>query len=125
PANARLVYSAALVAKTKDPVVFTVAVAQREADGSEREREVCTTSVTDPQKWTDAWCDLAAFAGRSVELRLRTTSGSTNPGLALWGNPTLLTRRAAEVPYNVLFIVVDAMRPDLIASFHDDDVDAQ
>ena len=40
--------------------------------------------------------------------------------VALWGNPTLLARTKPHVPYNVLWIVVDALRPDVLASFHDD-----
>ncbi|AKV03334.1 Choline-sulfatase [Labilithrix luteola] len=48
------------------------------------------------------------------------------PGSAvvLWGNPTLLARTTPRVPYNVLWVVVDALRPDVIASFHDDAEDA-
>ena len=45
--------------------------------------------------------------------------GGTVP-LALVGNPTLLARAPSRLPYNVLWIVVDALRPDVIASFHDD-----
>ena len=50
----------------------------------------------------------------------------TTPGaaVALWGSPTLLARTVPRVPYNVLWIVVDALRPDVIASFHDDKDDA-
>jgi arylsulfatase A-like enzyme len=44
--------------------------------------------------------------------------------VALWGNPTLLTRTKPRVPYNVLWIVIDALRPDVVASFHDDAEDA-
>ncbi len=48
------------------------------------------------------------------------------PGIAvaLWGNPVVLTRATPKVPYNVLWIVVDALRPDVLASFHDDAEDA-
>ncbi len=46
-------------------------------------------------------------------------------GLALWGNPTLLAKAPSKLPYNVLWIVVDALRPDVIASFHDDADDAK
>jgi arylsulfatase A-like enzyme len=50
----------------------------------------------------------------------------TTPGtaVALWGSPTLLARTVPRIPYNVLWIVVDALRPDVIASFHDDAEDA-
>ena len=46
--------------------------------------------------------------------------GTPSATVALWGNPTLLARTTPRVPYNVLWIVVDALRPDVIASFHDD-----
>jgi arylsulfatase A-like enzyme len=45
-------------------------------------------------------------------------------GIALWGSPTLLARTVPRVPYNVVWIVVDALRPDVIASFHDGAEDA-
>lgn len=50
----------------------------------------------------------------------------TTPGtaVALWGSPTVVARAAPRVPYNVVWIVVDALRPDVIASFHDDAEDA-
>jgi arylsulfatase A-like enzyme len=41
-------------------------------------------------------------------------------GIALWGSPTVLARTTPRLPYNVLWIVVDALRPDVLASFHDD-----
>jgi arylsulfatase A-like enzyme len=41
-------------------------------------------------------------------------------GIGLWGSPTILTRTVPRLPYNVLWIVVDALRPDVLASFHDD-----
>jgi arylsulfatase A-like enzyme len=44
--------------------------------------------------------------------------------VAVWGNPTILARTTPRVPYNVLWIVVDALRPDAIATFHDDAEDA-
>ncbi len=47
-----------------------------------------------------------------------------SPPVALWANPTLLARTQPRVPYNVLWIVVDALRPDVLASFHDDAEDA-
>jgi arylsulfatase A-like enzyme len=52
-------------------------------------------------------------------------SGQTGLSLALWGNPEIRARQPAKVPYNVLFIVVDALRPDVIPSFHDDAEDAK
>lgn len=43
--------------------------------------------------------------------------------VALWGTPTIDVRTAPQVPMNVLWIVVDALRPDVLASFHDPDLD--
>ncbi len=43
--------------------------------------------------------------------------------VALWGNPTVYKR--APLRRNVLWIVIDALRPDVIASFHDDEADAR
>ncbi|MBX3233141.1 MAG: sulfatase [Labilithrix sp.] len=44
--------------------------------------------------------------------------------VALWGNPTVLARTRPRTPFNVLWIVIDALRPDVLASFHDDAEDA-
>jgi len=59
--------------------------------------------------------------GGAAKEEMLTTPGI---GVALWGSPTLLARTVPRVPYNVLWIVVDALRPDVIASFHDDTEDA-
>jgi len=39
--------------------------------------------------------------------------------LALWGNPVIVASEPPRCPYNVLWIVVDALRPDVAASLHD------
>jgi arylsulfatase len=44
--------------------------------------------------------------------------------LAFWGDPVVVARRATRVPYDVLWIVVDALRPDVAASLHDPAEDA-
>ena len=45
--------------------------------------------------------------------------------LALWGDPVIVAKEPTRVPYNVLWIVVDALRPDAVASLHDPDEDAR
>ncbi|MFO0668907.1 MAG: sulfatase-like hydrolase/transferase [Polyangiaceae bacterium] len=126
PPAARFSFAAAVAQKTREPTTFTVAVAE-----GDREKEACVVKVAAAQEWNDASCDLGPWAGKAVELRLRTSGGTSVspkkvapddevPALALWGNPTVLAKRHAETPYNVLFVVVDALRPDVIASFHDD-----
>ena len=85
-----------------------------------------TVSLAEARGWQDASCDLSKWAGKDVELRLETSSPNKElPSLALWGNPTLLAKRQTRVPYNILWVVVDAMRPDVIPSFHDDAEDAK
>lgn len=49
--------------------------------------------------------------------------GQSGLSLALWGNPEIRAHQPTKAGYNVLFIVVDALRPDVIASMHDDDED--
>jgi len=44
--------------------------------------------------------------------------------LAFWGDPVVVARQATRVPYDVLWIVVDALRPDVAASLHDPAEDA-
>ena len=50
---------------------------------------------------------------------------ATNMALALWGNPRIVAKEPTRVPYNVLWIVVDALRPDVLARLHDDEEDAE
>jgi arylsulfatase A-like enzyme len=44
--------------------------------------------------------------------------------LALWGDPVIVAERAARVPYDVLWVVIDALRPDVAASLHEPSEDA-
>jgi arylsulfatase A-like enzyme len=44
--------------------------------------------------------------------------------LAFWGDPVVVARQPTRVPYDVLWIVVDALRPDVAASMHDAAEDA-
>ncbi len=39
--------------------------------------------------------------------------------LALWGDPVIVAQEPARTPFNVLWVVVDALRPDVAASLHD------
>ena len=113
-------------------VAFTVKVV--DARGEAHELWTKALGRHDTKKWLDAKVDLSAFGGQSVELSLVTsikptaahpeTNGYAVPGLAMWGNPVLLAHEPTHVPYNVLWIVVDATRADAIASFHDDAEDA-
>ncbi len=136
PPDATFEFSPALVewinAQTEEAVrgspkeaTFAVVI-----DAGHGEEPVCDKTISlietpTLKGWQDVSCDLSKWAGRDVELRLQTTSpkGRDVAALALWGNPTLLAKRQPRVPYNILWVVVDAMRPDVLASFHDDAAD--
>ena len=100
----------------------TVASTAEERSAAGRQRELARRAEIDagvPKK-DPAEVALDADAGTPKEEML-TTPGTA---VALWGSPTILARTVPRVPYNVLWIVVDALRPDVIASFHDDADDA-
>jgi arylsulfatase A-like enzyme len=180
PNGARLTFSEGTVNATRDTTVFIVTAV--DAKGASHEVYRHRLGPAGARRWTDATCDLAAFAGQTIELRLATEmapstlaerdaaarqreavrraeldagapeAGSVgsavanvdaidadagavaaakeellaSPGnaIALWGSPVLLARTIPRLPYNVVWIVVDALRPDVIASFHDDADDA-
>jgi len=217
PAGARLTFAEGTLNATRETTVFAVTVV--DARGATHEVYRHRLGPAAARRWTEASCDLAAFAGQSVELRLSaeespataeerhalarhreevarairkatdagvgpvdagaraTASAAGRPGsesgpgsgpgsgsgsgsgsepksgtgtftgesadagtdggapreevllmpgapVVLWGNPTVLARVAPRVPYNILWIVIDALRPDVLASFHDDAEDA-
>lgn len=85
--------------------------------------EIGRVVVHDRDRWNEKRFDLGAVSGKEVELEL--SAESPSPGaLALWGTPRIVRRAPARVPYNVLWIVVDSLRPDVLASFHNGDADA-
>ncbi len=174
PPGARFTFAEGTINATDDASLFLVSVMDSKGTLHEAYRHVLEPSGA--RKWTEATCDLSAYAGQDVELRLTTeitkatesseererntktprsrhggaepaASAYSGPGngrptvdagvvredvlatpsspVALWGNPTILGRTSAtRVPYNVLWIVIDALRPDVITSFHDDAEDA-
>ena len=83
--------------------------------------EVAPPPKPSPRKPPQPAPDGADAGAPAVE----TLSRPGAPVAALWGNPMILGRRAPRLAKNVLFIVVDALRPDVIASMHDDADDAR
>ncbi len=63
----------------------------------------------------------------AVDARVIREEALTTPSsaVALWGNPTIFRQARPSVPYNVLWIVVDALRADVVAGLHDDVDDAR
>ncbi len=145
PEGARVVFGAGTANFARTTTVFRV----RFAGQGQPPVEACAIRVppAKSRRWSEASCDLSALAGRRGEVRLSVSAEAPaedelaprkpapragdggvhedslmdNPGLpavALLGNPLLLGR-GSSVPYNVLWVVIDALRPDVIASFHD------
>ena len=129
PPFAKLSFCPAVVGSAPDAAArkaatFVVSI----LDGNGDAHDLFTRRVTgEPPGWSEAEVDLSPYAGQSVELRLRTvgvpSAATRAPALALWGDPVILAREPTHLPYNVLWIVVDALRPDVIASLHDDGAD--
>jgi len=160
PRGGKLTFSEGTVNAMRDATVFVVTAV--DARGATRELYRHRLPPTRARRWTDASCELDAYVGQTLDLRLSTESATATaeerraaraqaaeargatpvpaasdagspskeilsaPAIpvALWGSPTIVTRVVPRVPYNVVWIVVDALRPDVLASFHDDAADA-
>jgi arylsulfatase A-like enzyme len=128
PAHAWFETAPAVLATGGGPVVFELAVRRAQA-----ERRVLLSTVvkpgggTDPKaprSWSDIRVDLGEFSGEKVELELATSLAE--PGTtaaAFWGTPVVLAPGASSLPFNVLFVVIDALRGDAVAATHDPALD--
>ena len=101
---------------TQTPVTFSISV---HSDGDTD--TVFTHTVDSDEDWHDVEADLAAFAGRDVQLTLETQCAT--PGqVALWSNPVLYEARppvsrglmdnAPPGRVNVVVYVIDCLRAD-------------
>lgn len=150
PPAARLRFSPAVATPLPATTLFGVSV----IDTAGVEHYVSQTRVppVDDRRWHDADVDLGPWVGQKVEVLLRTWTEKpadnekhwSGPNaeavadeggepermnvppmaLALWGDPVVIARGRPRVPYNIVWIVVDALRPDIIASLHDPAEDA-
>ncbi len=126
PLDARLSFAMAVEAAAAET---TFAVTVKDARGVTRELYARKVKPSESKKWIEATVDLGELGGQSVELVLSTTMdpppGRPDAvGLALWGDPLLFAKTPTRVPYNVLWIVVDALRADAVQSLRDDEEDA-
>ncbi len=124
PEGGKLEVATAAVALPAAAMVFEVAVVPSGAARVIVDRS--RVSAGDAPGWHDRSIDLSRFAGLDVELELVATTTYTGdvPPTAMWGTPTLLGRGPAPVPASVLWIVVDALRPDVLESSHSPELDA-
>jgi len=92
---------------------------ERHAAQAEARRAAADAGAGEPPPKRDDPSKEPSATAKSEEIL-----SSPGSALALWGNPVVLAKAAPRIPYNVLWIVIDALRPDVIASFHDDAEDA-
>jgi arylsulfatase A-like enzyme len=89
-------------------------------------RQIASKTLHGPTRRFDEWeVELDLDTTTDAELELTTESTGREPALTLWGSPVLVAPAASSLPYNVLFIIVDAMRGDAIAASHDPAEDDQ
>jgi arylsulfatase len=122
PLDAKLSFAVA-TESTIGETTFRVRV--KDERGTERDVFSRIVKPSEAKKWLEANVDLTEYGGRSIELSLLTSyePPAYRPdlaGLALFGDPLILTKTQTRAPYNVLWIVVDAMRADAVQSFRDD-----
>lgn len=100
---------------------LTFEVAARPRGGERRLLDTVKVRASSAPAWNERRIDLGALAGQEVELELTVRGGPPElerTPAALWGAPAVVSRGATEVPYNVLWFVVDTMRPDTLPAWH-------
>jgi len=79
----------------------------------------CGADPKAPRSWSDIRVNLGEFSGEKVELELVTRAAEPGPTtVAFWGTPVVLAPGASPVPFNILFVVIDALRGDAVAATH-------
>jgi arylsulfatase A-like enzyme len=124
PPRASLRLSPAVAAPFGAPTQFDAVV----VDARGEAHAVFETRLVgaDARLWHDVDIDLAPWAGQTIDLVLRTSTDDAMPSpppLALWGDPIVVAKEPSRLPYDVLWIVVDALRPDVAAGLHDPEED--
>lgn len=102
PAGAHLHFGSGVTAKDS-PVRFRVSV-----EGSTT--DLYSKMFSDQDEWHDADVDLSRYAGRSIQLLLRTEADREGV-VGLWANP-LVTTSAPKSRPNILIYTIDTLRAD-------------
>jgi arylsulfatase A-like enzyme len=124
PAHAVLRVSPAVAAPYGGPTQFDAVVV--DAAGEAHAAFETRLAGADARTWHDVEVDLSPWSGQRIDLVLRTSTDEAmpaSPPLALWGDPTVVAKEPTRLPYNVVWVVVDALRPDVAAALHDADED--
>jgi arylsulfatase A-like enzyme len=120
PQSATLRFSPAVLGEGS--VTFIVSF---RAAGAKTSQTLLSHTLEGPSKrWEDLQVELPSVAGAG-QLVLSTETNSRAPAIGLWGSPVVLAPAATKLPYNVLFVIVDAMRGDAISVLHDPESDAK
>lgn len=119
PPQATLEVAPAVLGLKAGSLTFEVAVRPR--GGEQQVLDTVKIRASEAPSWKERRIDLGALAGRQVELELTVRGGPSeleSTPAALWGAPAIVARETTEVPYNVLWFVVDTMRPDTLPAWH-------
>jgi arylsulfatase A-like enzyme len=96
-------------------VRFVVDVAAGE--GSDQPMDRVVTARSDGG-WIDLEVDLSAWAGRDVELSLRTIREESTPRVwAAWSAPEILSRKSSQSGPDVILISLDTLRADRLGCY--------
>ncbi len=122
PDKARLEVSYGVIALPTAATTFEVAVFDA---GRRAVVDTLRVSASTPHTWYDRKIDLSAYALRDVEIELSTRTGymGETASSGVFGAPIVVGEAQPPVPYNVLWFVVDALRPDVLAAYHDPERD--
>lgn len=117
PRGAWLEVAPAILGLRTGTVTFEIAAAKK--GSPPRVLSTVKIGAAEPPSWHETKVALAEYADQEIELSFRTkTTFVGDPPTALWGTPTMYAPASSALPYNVLWIVVDALRPDALAAFH-------
>lgn len=100
----------------------TFSISFRDAQSKSSTTLLSKTIQGPSNHWTDVEVDLSHLPPEG-KLELSTTSDAQVPSIGLWGSPVIVAPSSTKLPYNVLFIIVDAMRGDAVAASHDLETD--
>ena len=116
PADATLYWSTSLSRETRAGERARFEVIVRTTGGGKTVAAHSVGAVPGEWQWHDRRADLSAFAGKQVEIVLRTRAEVGHPH-PVWGNPVIDVPPSGDGPNNVILIAVDTLRADRLSSY--------